>query len=143
TLAGAAKPSASHCNSSDTVEALHDAILPKSSDDGGVPRFTWWDHQGTKEWVQYDFEGPRRVGGVSVYWWDERRVGRHCRAPQSWRVLYKAGDSWRPVAAKGDYRAELDRFNRVEFEPVETTALRLEVQLQAGWSGGILEWTVD
>jgi hypothetical protein len=33
-----------------------------------------------------------------------------------------------------------DRFNVVEFEPVATTALRVEVQLQANFSGGVLEW---
>jgi hypothetical protein len=37
----------------------------------------------------------------------------------------------------------MDHFNRVAFAPVETKALRLEVQLQPGWSGGILEWKVE
>jgi len=32
-----------------------------------------------------------------------------------------------------------DQFNRVTFTPVTTTALRLEVQLQPKFSGGILE----
>jgi len=36
----------------------------------------------------------------------------------------------------------IDQFNRVTFTPVAITALRIEVQLQAGWSGGILEWKV-
>jgi len=31
----------------------------------------------------------------------------------------------------------------VTFNPVETQALRLEVQLQPEWSGGILEWRVE
>jgi hypothetical protein len=31
----------------------------------------------------------------------------------------------------------------VTFTPIETTALRLEVRLQPGWSGGILEWTAE
>jgi hypothetical protein len=30
----------------------------------------------------------------------------------------------------------------MSFEPVETPALRLEVELQTGYSGGILEWAV-
>jgi hypothetical protein len=33
-------------------------------------------------------------------------------------------------------------WSEVQFEPVETTGLRLDVQLQANWSGGILEWQV-
>jgi len=143
TIASAARASASHCHSSDTVDALNDQIAPASSDDSAIPRFTWWDHHGTSEWVQYDFDRPRKVSSVSVYWWDERRVGRQCRVPRSWRLLYKTGDEWRPVAASGPYGVELDRANHVAFAPVETTALRLEVQLQPQWSGGVLEWSVE
>ena len=36
-----------------------------------------------------------------------------------------------------------NRYNRVEFESLETTGLRLEVDLQDEYSGGILEWRVD
>jgi uncharacterized iron-regulated protein len=35
-----------------------------------------------------------------------------------------------------------DAWNRARFPAVETTALRLEVQLQADFSGGILEWRI-
>jgi hypothetical protein len=33
-----------------------------------------------------------------------------------------------------------DRFNRAAFAPLTTDAVRLEVQLQKGFSGGILQW---
>ena len=53
-----------------------------------------------------------------------------------WSVLfYKDGTEWKPVAATTEYSV-----NRVTFTPVTTTALRLEVQLQPHFSGGILEW---
>jgi len=39
-------------------------------------------------------------------------------------------------------KALLDRFNEVSFEPVTTSALRIDVELQADVSGGALEWTV-
>ena len=38
----------------DSVAALSDRIEPQDSCDHTIPRFTWWDHRGTKEWVQYD-----------------------------------------------------------------------------------------
>jgi hypothetical protein len=63
--------------------------------------------------------------------------------PQSWRLLYQSGDAWKPVTGASNYGVEMDRFNRVAFDPVETKALRIEVQLQSGWSGGILEWRVE
>lgn len=142
TFAGEAVPSASHCNPGDTVNALNDGVEPKSSDDDTIPRMTWWDHRGTAEWVQYDFPTPRRVSGVDVYWWDERRVGRQCRVPQSWTVLYRDHGQWKPIPGAPDSGTQLDTFNRVTFPPVQTDGLRLAVQLQPDWSGGILEWRV-
>ena len=68
---------------------------------------------------------------------------RHCRVPKSWQLLYKDGDAWKPVAGACDYGTAIDKYNRVTFTPVETTALRLEVELNPPWSGGILEWKVE
>jgi DUF1680 family protein len=144
TLASRAKPSASHIWPNDTVAALNDQVEPKASDDAKIPRFTWWDHRGTREWVQYDFDRATKVSAVAVYWWDERRINAHCRVPQSWRLLCQTADGgWQPVSTTGSYGIEMDRFNRVTFATVETKALRLEVQLQKDWSGGILEWIVE
>ena len=39
-------------------------------------------------------------------------------------------------------RTEPDTFNAVAFEPVRTTAVRMEVRLQGGDSSGVLEWEV-
>ena len=143
TLASRAKPTASHCWANDNVAALNDQVEPAASDDTKSPRFTWWDHRGTREWVQYDFERLTKVSAVEVYWWDERRIRAHCRVPQSWRLLYRSDETWKPVTGASTYGTEMDRFNRVVFEPVETTALRLEVELRPEWSGGILEWKVE
>ena len=49
--AGDAKVTASF-DGPDAPEALNDGILPASSSDETVPRFTWWDHKGTDEWVR-------------------------------------------------------------------------------------------
>jgi hypothetical protein len=141
----ASKPlpvSASHCFERDTVEALIDGLEPKSSNDHTIPRFTWWDHRGTAEWVQYDFGKPRKVSFVEVYWFDDTGMGS-CRAPQSWRLLYQDGEHWKPVEASSQFGTRLDAYNRVEFKAVETTALRLEAQLKPNFSAGILEWKVN
>jgi hypothetical protein len=136
--------SASHVNPGDTVAALVDGREPKSSGDTSLPRFTWWDHKRTREWVQHDFESPRKVSRSRVYWFDDRSAGGGCRVPASWTLLYRdsTGD-WKPVRAKGAYGVDLDRFNEVEFEPVQAEAIRLQVQLQNNYSGGILEWRVE
>ncbi len=143
TVASRARPSASHTNAGDSLAALNDQVEPTASDDKKVPRFTWWDHRGTREWVQYDLDKPTKVSAVEVYWWDERRIKAHCRVPQSWRLLYRAGGEWKAVATTATATADMDKFNRLTFSPVQTDGLRIEVQLQPGWSGGILEWKVE
>ena len=141
--ASLAKVTASRCWTSDTTAALNDQVEPETSDDTKIPRFTWWDHRGTKEWVQYDFEQAKEFSAVEVYWWDERRINAHCRVPQSWQLLYKDGNEWKPVTGASKYGTEMDQYNRVTFEPITTSALRIEAQLQPNWSGGILEWQVE
>jgi uncharacterized protein len=140
TIASGAKASASRVR--DQLEAINDGIEIERSDDLSVPRFTWWDHKGTTEWVQYEFAKPLEVSGVEVYWFEDAHVGGGCRAPQSWRVMYREGGEWKPVANVGEYIVAVNQFNRVEFKKVTTGALRLEVQLQPKFSGGVLEWRV-
>ncbi|MFA4029217.1 MAG: hypothetical protein GDYSWBUE_002026 [Candidatus Fervidibacterota bacterium] len=130
---------ASHTWHADTVEALHDGLLPKSSNDHSIPRWTAWDHRGTVEWVQYTFAKPIRISGCEVYWFDDEPIGG-CRVPQSWKVLWWDGEKWREVQNPSGYGVEKDKFNRVKFDPVVTTKLRLEIHLREGFSTGILEW---
>jgi hypothetical protein len=134
------KASASHCFEGDTVEAIGDGLLPAKSNDHSVPRFTWWPHVGSREWVQFDFGAAKTVSGSGVYWFDDTGAGR-CRVPASARLLYKVGEEWKIVPG-GDVGLKPDTMNRVTFTPVSTTALRLDTQLQSKFSAGILEWEV-
>ena len=122
--------------------AVNDRLEPDSSGDHKVQFFHWWPRKGTTEWVQYDFGAPCEVSRVEVYWFDDTGVGE-CRIPASWRLLYHDGGEWRPVCTTGAYRVEKDRFNTVVFETVHTDALRIEVDLQEGFSTGIHEWKVE
>jgi hypothetical protein len=135
---------ASHCNPGDTVDALCDGQLPKSSIDRSIQRFTWWDHKGTTEWVAYKFPKPRSISWSDVYWFDDTGGGG-CRVPASWKLLYKEGGDWKEVklAEGAAYGAEMDKFNKVAFDPVTTAELRLEAKLQPNFSGGILEWRIS
>ncbi len=141
TIASKAQPSASHCYAHDSVSALNDQQLPKNSGDHAIPRMTWWDKKGSVEWVQYDFGQSREVSATEVYWFDDTGQGG-CRVPESWRVLYRRNGRWEPAGDFGSMPAVKDELNVAEFGPVTTDALRIEVQLQAGVSGGILEWRV-
>lgn len=112
------------------------------SSDTRTPRFTWWDHRGTTEWIEWGFPQTRNVSAVEVYWYDDTGKGS-VRPPQSWRVLYRVGERWRPVQASAGYGTELNKYNRVAFMPVECNGLRIEAQLQSNFSAGILEWKVE
>ena len=133
---------ASHCWEHDNVAALSDKLLPRNSNDQGIPRFTWWPRKGTTEWVQYDFDKPQNISSTEVYWFDDTGGGG-CRTPKSWKLLYKDGDQWKEVTNAANYGTEKDKFNKVSFTPVQTKSLRIEVQLQADFSAGILEWQTD
>jgi len=144
--AGAGKPayrsSASHCNPGDTVDALSDGLEPQTSNDHSIPRMTWWDHRGTAEWVQYDFPAPKKISSAEVYWFDDTGEGQ-CRVPRSWQLHYKKDGVWIPAGAAAVFTVKKDGWNRVEFPSVETKQLRLDVQLQPDFSGGVLEWKVN
>jgi hypothetical protein len=56
--------------------------------------------------------------------------------------LHKSGDEWNEVPDASAYETEIDRYNRVTFKPIETTALRIEVQSKPEKWSGILEWKI-
>jgi len=139
TLARRSRVSASH---DVAAYAVNDQMLPKNSSDESVPRMHWWPRKGTTEWVQYDFPGAQSVSRAEVYWFDDTGEGE-CRVPKSWRVLYREGDKWVPVANSVPYSIERDRSTPVSFDAVRTESLRIEIELQAGFSAGIYEWKVE
>ena len=141
TIAGTSKVTASYVWKADTADAINDQREPKNSADQTIPRLTWWDHLGTKEWVQYDFAKPTKVASVEVYWFDDTGKGS-CRTPKSWTLLANVGGQWKPVEGASPCGVEKDKFNKVTFAPVEAAGLRIEVELQPKFSGGILEWKV-
>src|SRR5262249_54096869 len=119
--------SASHCWRADTLAALDDGGQPRSSGDESIPRLTFWDHKGTKEWIQIDLDAPKRIQRARVYWFDDDPKGG-CRTPAAARVLVRAGDAWRIAAP--ELGVERDRFNVASFPSVETTSVRVEVDLR-------------
>jgi hypothetical protein len=126
----------------DDIDAVSDGVLPKASSDDTIPRFTWWPKRGTSEWLSWKFDVPRRVAACAVYWFDDGARG-YCRVPASWTVHYKnAAGEWVSVPGASAAGVELNKLNRVTFDPVETAEIRIVAQLRDGFSGGILEWKV-
>lgn len=120
--------------------AVNDGEEPKSSSDPDS-YFDWWPTKGSTEWIQYDFVNAVTIAESEVYWFDDTGRGE-VRVPESWRLLYRDGEEWKPVETQGPYGVAKDSYNKVEFKPVTTSAIRLEVRMQPNWSAGIEEWKV-
>jgi uncharacterized protein len=111
----------------DDIAAVYDGIDPLSSADESNLYFRMRPSVGQPAWIEYEFKKPTQITTAEAYWVDDRRF---CKLPSSWRVVYKNGNQWTPVAAHGNYGVDKNQFNRVQFEPVTTTAVRIEVEPQ-------------
>jgi DUF1680 family protein len=123
------------------LKALNDQAEPSDSKDQSTNYLHWWPLKNTSEWVQYDFDQPYTISESKVYWYDDKPWGG-CSVPASWKLLYKSGEEWLPVKTTTPYETAKDKYNTVQFEPVQTTALKMVVQLPENDASGILEWSV-
>ena len=122
---------------------VNDQWEPKRSSDTSKPYFYWWLKNGTMESLAYEFDKPYTVSKVEVYWLDFDHYDGDFRVPQSWTLYYKSGNAWKEVETSDKYGIEKDKYNVVNFKPVQTTGLKISAQLQKGASGGIIEWKVE
>ena len=124
------------------IESLNDRLVPMNADDRSVPYTHWWPKKASTEWISYTFNEAAEVKSCTTYWFDDQPWGG-CSLPKSWKVYYKTADgSWAPVADADNYPTEKGSACTVNFKPVKTTALKLEVELPADKSAGIFEWSV-
>ena len=141
----------------------NDQFEPKSSADINTPYHYWWLKAGTEESIGYKFQKPQKVSSVEVYWLAFEHYDVIYKAPESWKLLYKDGNAWKEVKNTSPYGTEIDKYNKVTFEPITTTELKLVAQLQRpkaegasdengpqvvdvgrkGYSGGVIEWKVN
>jgi len=118
-----------------------DGDEPASSADPSA-YFDWWPVQGSAaEWIEMTFARPATVTQSQIYWFDDTGRGG-VRVPGAWRLQYKSGDAWLPVQTRDSFGVARDAWNTVTFSAVTTTALRLEVSMQSGFSAGVQEWKV-
>jgi DUF1680 family protein len=112
----------------DDLCAVYDGVDPMNSADESHLYFRMRPPVKKPAWIEYAFKAPTEVSSSAAYFADDRRF---CRLPAAWRVVYKDGNSWKPVANKEPYTVDKDKFNAVTFVPVKTTAIRIEVEPQS------------
>lgn len=141
TLAYKAKTSASFVHVS--LDAIKDQIIPQTSSDSSNLQLDFWPHKGTTEWVQFEWDKPVKVSCLKVYWFDDTGTGE-CRIPESWQILYRdETGQLRPVENTTLYTVEKDQFNHVQFVPILTRCIQIQIQLRKGWSAGIQEVVIE
>ena len=140
TVASTSKVSSSNRNRQMYL-ALNDQVEPANSADNSNMFFHWWPKFNSVEWIQYDFPAEATVSESQIYWFDDGPFGG-TRIPLSYKISYKKGEEWLPVKTTTEYKAEKDKFNVLKFEPVKTTAIKVEVQLPEKTSSGLHEWIV-
>ena len=144
-------------------EGYNDQFEPKSSADINTPYHYWWLKSGTEESIEYQFEKPTKVSNVEVYWLAFNHYDVIYKAPESWKLFYKEANIWKEVKNPTEYGTKIDQYNKVTFDPVITTGLKITAQLRrpdgnkfpdekgaqivditrSGYSGGVIEWKVN
>jgi hypothetical protein len=116
--------------------------VPKDENDRSMPYYHWWPKQGSTEWISYEFPAEATVSSATVYWFDDAPWGG-CRVPKNWKIYYKdAQGEWQPVTSADKYGVEKGTGNVVNFDPVKTKAVKLEIRQPDKYSSGLFEWEV-
>lgn len=141
TIASKSTITSSPCKGS--LSSVNDQLVPKKSSSKEYGVIHWWPNFGTTEWVQMDFEKEEFVKLIKIFWFDDKDINAGCRVPKSYKVLYKQGNSWKPVQPASGYPNARDQFNFIPFYPVKTTALKIVMELEKEFSSGVQEWIVN
>ena len=125
-----------------SLNSICDRLVPKDGDDRSIPYTHWWPKQGSTEWISYTFPEAATVQTCTVYWYDDQ-PWQGCKVPDSWKIYYKDEQGeWQPVQNPDQYPVMKGAPCTVNFDPVKTTAVKLEVKIPEDKSAGVFEWSV-
>ena len=124
------------------LSAINDRLLPKHAEDKSVPYFHWWPKKAVTEWIEYELPEVSTVSKTRVYWYDDSPWGG-CRVPKAWRIYYKYQGEWKAVENVDSYGTMRGELNTVNFKPVTTTAVRMEIDLPDDNASGLFEWEIE
>ena len=140
TLASLSKVTASTPAAS--LSAVNDRLVPKDGTDRSMPYYHWWPKQGVTEWIAYEFTEASTVQSSTVYWYDDGPWGG-CRVPNAWRIFFKNDNGeWQSVSGADKYPTTKGTACTVNFEPVKTKSIKIEIDLPSENSAGLFEWSV-
>ena len=117
---------------------------PTSSNMGtGKGWGNWSQSVGSEHYVGYTWDEAVTVGGADIYWYDD---GGGLQVPSALRMQYlDANGAWQDVNITTPFESSIakNKYNRIEFDRVTTTRLRLYVTVRSGAAGnGIYRFKV-
>ena len=106
---------------------------PTSSNVGaGKGWGNWRQSAGSEHYVGYTWDEAVTVGGADIYWYDD---GGGTQVPSKLRMQYlDASGTWQDVNITTPFESSIakNKYNRIEFDRVTTTRLRLYVTVRSG-----------
>ena len=106
---------------------------PTSSNMGtGKGWGNWRQSAGSEHYVGYTWDEAVTVGGADIYWYDD---GGGTQVPSKLRMQYlDANGAWQDVNITTPFESSIakNKYNRIEFDRVTTTRLRLYVTVRSG-----------
>ena len=106
---------------------------PTSSNVGaGKGWGNWPQSAGSEHYVGYTWDETVTVGGADIYWYDD---GGGTQVPSKLRMQYlDASGTWQDVNITTPFESSIakNKYNRIEFDRVTTTRLRLYVTVRSG-----------
>jgi len=141
----AEKSTASSASGSGNLQALNDGRIPfarRRRRGPQAPVFTILGSNNEPQWMQYSFPEATEVGTSQVYFVTDNNNENSPQLPKSWHLLFHDGSEWKPVQVTSAYELQANAFNTVNFTPVRTTAMRIEVELDDNARTDIAEWRV-
>ncbi len=124
------------------LSAVNDRLVPADANDRSVPYTHWWPKTNSTEWLVYEFKEEQNISTSTVYWYDDQ-PWQGCKVPDSWKLYYQdESGEWKEVQHPTTYGTQKGTANTVNFTPVRTTAVKLEIQQPVDKSCGLYEWSV-
>ena len=141
----AASVESDYTSSWENLNGINNPSFEPTSSNAGTGKGwgNWSQSVGSEHYVGYTWDEAVTVGGADIYWYDD---GGGLQVPSALRMQYlDANGAWQDVNITTPFESSIakNKYNRIEFDRVTTTRLRLYVTVRSGAAGnGIYRFKV-
>ena len=130
----AASVESDYTSSWENLNGINNPSFEPTSSNAGTGKGwgNWSQSVGSEHYVGYTWDEAVTVGGADIYWYDD---GGGTQVPSKLRMQYlDANGAWQDVNITTPFESSIakNKYNRIEFDRVTTTRLRLYVTVRSG-----------